>query len=378
MSQTTAQLVSGTSAQTPTFGDTTVASINGGPLAGFRNRIINGDMRIDQRNAGAPTAISNATISYVVDRFFAYEDTSAVLSGQQGSSGPDASFKNVSVSVTTANSATTAQAAQLQHRIEGQNVADFLYGTASALTSILSFWVQSSVTGTYCVSLRNSAQNRSYVAEYTISAANTWEKKTITVPGDTTGTWLVDNGVGITVTWDLGSGSDFNGTSATWAGANRTRTTNQVNWINNASALFRLTGVQLEAGTVATPFERRSYAQELVLCQRYFEQSYADGVAPGTVTSTGQIIGATFGDGGGIHAANLNFLVQKRAIPTVTIYNPNAGTSGVVLVYAGSFTGAAAATILQSSTQRCNVQSNTYSANAGSARVYHYTASIEL
>lgn len=261
-------------AVTGTAGSFSNLSVNGNPLptAGSlsnRNKIINGAMVIDQRNAGAAVSVPDGTGTYIVDRFFVFENTAASLAAQQGP-GPNAGFKNMTASVVTAGSATAAQLAQMQHRIEGQNVADLLFGTADAKTVTLSFWVQASLTGTYCVSLRNGAFARSYVAEYTVSAADTWEYKTITVPGDTAGTWLTTNGIGITLTWDLGSGTDFNGTNNAWSAANSTRTTNQVNFINTAAGNFRLSGVQLEVGDTATPFEHRSYGQELALCQRYY------------------------------------------------------------------------------------------------------------
>jgi len=269
------------------------AAINDGPIGGTRNRIINGDMRIDQRGVGTGgVAVPNATATYPVDRFYVYEDTAAVLSCANGT-GPDNSLRNASVAVTTSGSATSGQLAVFRYRIEGLNVNDFLYGTADALDSVLSFWVQSSVPGTYCVAFSNNAQNRSYVVEYTISVANTWEEKIILIPGDVSGTWLTDTNIGIQVTWDLGSGSGFNGTSATWQATSKTRTTNQTNWINNALATFRLSGVQLELGTVATPFERRSFGQELTLCQRYYQLfgDYGFVVANGSNTGNVQFSG---------------------------------------------------------------------------------------
>ena len=271
------------------------ASYDSGNIFGMKNRIINGDMRIDQRNAGAAVNVSNATAVYPVDRFFVYEDTSAATLVVQQAGGPDNSTKSFVITNGTGASATAAQVAQIQHRIEGLNVGDLLLGTASASAITLSFWVRSSVTGTYCVSFRNSAQNRSYVAEYTISAANTFERKTVTLTGDTTGTWLVDNGTGLNVTWDLGSGSNFNATAGSWGGANSTRTTNQANWINTSSASFFLGGVQLEKGSAATSFDYRPYGTELMLCQRYYYTTGGSNVyqvfATGQAYSTGQVTG---------------------------------------------------------------------------------------
>jgi len=250
-----------------------IGAINDGPISGARNRIINGDMRIDQRNAGTSVTVADATATFGVDRFRFTESTSASsCTVQQVSDAPTGFTNSLKITVGTGGSASAAQVAQLTHPIEGYNWADLLYGSSSAKFFTIQFWVKSSLTGTYCFSIFNSAGNRSYVAEYTIIAANTWEYKTITVAGDTTGTWLTTNGVGAFINWDFGGGSNFNVTANTWGTTSyASRTTNQVNWISNSGATFYLTGVQLESGTVATPFERRSYGQELALCERYYQ-----------------------------------------------------------------------------------------------------------
>jgi hypothetical protein len=257
----------------------TVGGVNyptSGPLSN-RNKIINGAMVIDQRNAGATVTASAAGSYFAVDRTLFFKDSSATFSLQRVSVVAPPNFPNsLGIEVLTAASSTAAQSVVFQHNIEGLNTADLGFGTASAQAVTLSFWVRSSVTGTYCASFRNVAFNRSYVVEYSIAAANTWEFKTITIAGDTAGTWATDTSTGLRVSFDLGSGSDGNATAGAWTASAATRTTNQVNWANTAGATFYITGVQLEAGTVATPFEHRSFGQELALCQRYFTNWVGD------------------------------------------------------------------------------------------------------
>ena len=245
-----------------------LSSVNGGPIAGTRNRIINGDMRIDQRNAGASLSVANTGL-YSVDRWRVSNSVSTVTV-QQSSSVVPTDFKN-SLGLTVSTTDSTGSHAVVQF-VEGFNFSDFNWGSANAKTVTLSFWVRSSLVGTYGVGFQNSAQNRSYVATYTINAANTWEYKTITVTGDTTGTWIGSaNGIGLSLEFDLGSASSYNQAAGSWGtGANARRTSGCVNWANTSGATFYLTGVQLEPGTVATPFERRSYGAELALCQRYY------------------------------------------------------------------------------------------------------------
>jgi hypothetical protein len=246
-----------------------LSSINGGPLAGTRNRIINGDMRIDQRNAGAAVTTDGA---FPVDRFLTPFSTDGAFSCQQDSSVPAGFNNSIKWTATTADASLGAtQYALIRQKIEGFNVADLGFGSASAKTVTLSFWVRSSLTGSFGGSITNSAQNRCYPFSYTIFAANTWEQKSITIPGDTTGTWLTTNGIGLDVFWGLGVGSTYSGTASAWtSSSNIYSVTGSVSVIGTLNATFYITGVQLEPGTVATPFERRSFGQELALCQRYY------------------------------------------------------------------------------------------------------------
>ena len=246
-----------------------LSSVNGGPIAGTRNHIINGDMRIDQRNAGA----SGTASAYTVDRWQYYATQSSKGTWQQnaGSVTPPAGFTNyLGFTSSSAYTVTASDVFQIAQYIEGFNVADLGWGTASARTVTLSFLVRSSLTGTFGGALVNSATNRSYPFSYSISSANTWEQKSITIAGDTTGTWLTNNGNGVQVNFALGVGSTYSGTSGSWAGTLYLSATGATSVVGTNGATFYITGVQLEPGSTATPFERRSFGQELSLCQRYF------------------------------------------------------------------------------------------------------------
>jgi hypothetical protein len=238
---------------------------------GFRNRLINGGMVIDQRNAGASVAITTSS-NYTVDRWrgIASQDGKYTVQQNSGSITPPAGFSNYLGAVSLSSfSGNNTDVFCLNQGIEGFNVADLGWGAAGAQSITLSFWVRSSLTGTFGGALRNAAAARSYPFAYTITAANTWEFKTIPIAGDTTGTWLTNNGVGIGVNFGLGVGSTLSGTAGAWASASLLSATGATSVIATNGATFYITGVQLEAGTVASPFERRDYGRELMMCQRY-------------------------------------------------------------------------------------------------------------
>jgi hypothetical protein len=238
-----------------------------------RNRIINGDMRIDQRNAGAAVTINSSAYTYPVDRFAGFgESTDGVFTLQQSSTAPTGFTNSLLATVTTADASIGAsQRYFVRQGIEGYNIADLGYGTAAAATVTLSFYVRSSLTGTFGGSFMNDAFNRAYPFTYTISTANTWEQKSVTIAGDTSGTWLTTNGGGIYVIFSIGAGSSRVGTAGAWQtpASPLFGATGQTNIIATNGATWAITGVQLEAGSVATPFEHRQYGQELALCQRY-------------------------------------------------------------------------------------------------------------
>jgi len=295
----------------------------------LRNRIINGDMRIDQRNEGASVSVSSDGVSFFgVDRTFATKSTTGVFSVQRSTTAPNNFSYSLKATVTTADAAVAAgdYAAIIQY-IEGYNVADLAFGTANAQTVTLSFWVQSSLTGTYAVSICNATGARTYVATYTVNSANTWEYKTVTIAGDTTGTWATDNTTGLAVRFGLMAGSTFQQTAGSWGTTNALGTSATVNWMGTLSNTFYVSGVQLEVGSTATAFERRPYAQEAYLCQRYYQKSYED-VVPATATTNGYVAcccAAPSGFGGGF-----SFPVAMRASPTFSYWDSagNASRSG--------------------------------------------------
>jgi hypothetical protein len=242
-------------------------------LQGFRNRIINGDMRIAQRGTAAVTTNG----AYPVDRFQAGNNTDGAFAAQQDASAPAGFVNSVKFTTTTADATlTTTQSLQFQQKIEGTNFADLGWGTAAAQTVTLSFWVRSSLTGTFGGAVANDAVDRSYVFAYSISAADTWEYKTVTIPGDTTGTWLKNTETALRLYFGLGQGPDRQGTAGVWAGSFLQSVTGAVSVIGTLNATWFITGVQLEAGSVATPFERRPFGTELALCMRYFYKIDAD------------------------------------------------------------------------------------------------------
>jgi len=261
----------------------------------FRNRIINGDMRIDQRNAGSSVTPST-TNTYVLDRWICGLTQASKFSVQQnaGSVTPPTGFTNYSgITSTSAYSVVSGDIFYYEQRIEAFNMADLAFGTAAAASVTLSFWVRSSLTGTFGGALRNHSNNRSYPFTYTISSANTWEQKAITIIGDTSGTWTApsSNLAGLRVTFGLGSGSTYAGTAGAWATGEFYSATGAVSVVGTNGATFYITGVQLEAGSVATPFERRPFGTELQLCQRYFQ--LINGFSGLGVSSTSVIVGVS-------------------------------------------------------------------------------------
>jgi hypothetical protein len=300
-----------------TTGNLQGASINGGPLAGFRNRIINGDFAIGQRGL---TFAALATGAYFLDRWSWLRSGAMVCTLSQSGDVPNTNFQfSCKADVTTADTSIgTTDRAAILHRIEGFNVRDLIGNTFT-----ISFWVKSPKTGTHCVALRNSIADRSYIATYTVSVANTWEFKTITITGGliTAGTWNWGGGIGLELAFTLAAGTTYQTTAGAWQTGNFFGTSAQVNTMDNTLNDFFLAGVQLEAGPVATPFEQRPIGLELGLCQRYYEP----------ITPINTIFYA--------QTSNVLFTfikyITKRNVPTITFANT---TSNVAIYGLGSST----------------------------------------
>ena len=311
----------------------------------MKNRIINGAMVIDQRNAGAlvnPMADS----TYYLDRWRASSSQTSKLSiGQNaGSVTPPVGFVNyMGFTSLSAYSITSGDIFGIAQNIEGYNVADLGWGTANAKTVTLSFQVYSSLTGTFGGSLRNSASSRSYPFSYTVSSANTWTPVSITIAGDTSGTWLTTNGIGIILFLSLGSGSTYSGTAGSWSGSTYTSATGATSVVGTNGATFYITGVQLEVGSSATGFEYVNYQTSLANCQRYYWK-ISGGVDSASAVYAG--VGSGVSNGGTTARIAFPMNTQMRTSPTISfggtiyVYDPGVATvSSISTIYGGRQTG---------------------------------------
>ena len=273
-----------------------------------KNKIINGNMMIDQRNSGA-SIDTGQYYNYTVDRWVAFNNVGTgkyTIQQNAGSVAPPENFSSY-VGATSSSAYTSlgsTDSFNLYQRIEGLNTSDLDFGKSTAKSITLSFYVRSSLTGTFGGVIASNNRTRTYPFTYAISSANTWEKKTITIAGDTSGTWLTTNGIGVELIFQLGSGSGVLGTAGQWASANVTGVTGATNLVSTNGATWYLTGVQLEAGSSATEFEHRPYTTELQLCQRYFEKL------------NGIVYGSYIGSFGASYATWF-FSTEKRTAPTM-------------------------------------------------------------
>jgi len=277
------------------------------PYVGMKNLIINGNMAIDQRNAGASVTPANG--AYLLDRYQVIRSQASKFSVQQVTDAPVGFTNSMRITSLSAYSVVASDIFHVMQKIEGFNVYDLAWGTANAQSVTVSFWAKSSLTGTFGGSLVNSAEDRSYPFTYTISSANTWEYKTVTVAGDTTGTWLTNNGIGIRCHFTIGMGSNYTATAGAWTAGAKFAPTGATSVVGTSGATLYITGVQLEAGTTATDFENLQYTTQLQLCQRYYHQGMYACMSSSATTLI----------------YNLQFPVTMRTTPTETHRYPETG-----------------------------------------------------
>jgi hypothetical protein len=286
----------------------------------WRNRIINGAMVIDQRNAGA--SITPVNDQYSLDRWSFPLSQASKLTVQQnaGAVTPPVGFGNyLGITSSSSYSVLSGDYLLLQHSIEGFNTSDFAFGTANAATVTLSFWVRSSLTGTFGGALNNAAGSRSYPFSYTISTANTFEYKSVTIAGDTSGTWVgATNGTGLILRFGLGVGTTYSGTAGAWQAGSKFSATGATSVVGTNGATLYITGVQLEKGSTATSFDYRPYGTELQLCQRYFE-IMENASMQGSADSATLFIGV------------YRFLIEKRSAPTLTLLTSTPAISEITI-----------------------------------------------
>lgn len=307
---------SGAGAQLASYG------VNG---IGFKNRIINGTMMIDQRNSGA--SVTPTDTAYTLDRWRFHLSQTAKLTTQQnaGSATPPVGFVNyLGITSSSAYSVLSGDYFVLEQAVEGFNVADLGWGTVNAQSVTISFWVKSSMTGTFGGSVRNATNDRCYPFSYTVSSTG-WEQKTVTISGDTSGTWVTTNGQGMKLSFGLGVGSTYSGTAGSWSSTYYFSATGATSVVGTNGATFYITGVQLEKGSTATSFDYRPYGTELALCQRYFNKTYSQNTAQPSTDTAGLICWTASATAMYI---NHRFPVSMRTAPSATFYSvANAGNN---------------------------------------------------
>ena len=356
-----------------TFDD---GSTIGSGWTGFKNRIINGNFQIDQRNRGA----ANTTSNFVLDRWLTVYGGAGTISTQRSTDAPAGYANSMLMTVATNDSSlASSDRYMIQQAIEGYNVADFNLGTINAATFTLSFWVKSSVTGTYSIAITNGLNAvtlRAYSAEYTISQANTWEKKTITVAGDTSSVGLSDwsrtNATGLNIRFGLALGSSHYQSTGTWQSNNVSGSPNQVNWMATNGNTFQLAGVQLEKGSNASSFEFRPYTTELQLCYRYYWSAITE-----NVSSTNNYRAAVVtGLANGKFEAHMNLPVTMRTTPALYTANILANANAQLnWVGPGSTTLATSDGIVYHSDTTAGIYGNHTSAFASAAGAVNFQLS---
>lgn len=362
---------------------TTSDGISSSGVYGFKNRLINGACVIDQRNAGASTNNAGGTTTYALDRWSYYGTSSSKFSIQQSTTAPAGFSNSILITSLAATTIGTNDEYWLNQKVEGFNSADLSWGTADAKTVTLSFWVRSSLTGTFGGSFINSAFNYYYAFSYTISSANTWTQVSITVAGPTAGTWIGStNGVGLSVVFGLSAGSTYGGaTPNVWTSASyKVLPTSAVNILATNAATWYVTGVQLEVGSTATSFDYRPYSAELAMCQRYYQ----------TYSRYEEWVSANV-NGSNSATAPVMFIQQMRTSPTITLAPAGNSTGNIAfLTAAGGFPAVIGShTVLSITPNGFRISAGSYTASGWAAGVAVaiyaatnpvtvYTASAEL
>jgi hypothetical protein len=307
-------------------GNTDLLTLSNGAVSGVnfgrRNLIINGAMQVAQRG----TSVSGITGGgyYTCDRWDWYSNCEETITQSQSTDAPDGFSNSLKVEVTTAETTVTSiENARIQYGIEGQDLQHLAYGTSAAKSITISFWVKSSVTGDYSCSIQHIDVSQYYSDVYTINSANTWEYKTITVPGYTSTAIANDNTEGMRINFGLTSGTDHtSGSTQTWGGSTSRHAGLDVDVVSTLNATWQITGVQLEVGSVATPFEHRSYGEELTLCQRYFERMTNETTTQGTYHSR-KLFGMCYAESTSQGRGALRY-ATKRSEPTISYNAVNA------------------------------------------------------
>ena len=319
-------------------------------IGGRRNMIINGAMQVAQRGTSGTSA--NSTSYYTVDRFNFRGEPTGVYTIEQSTDAPS-NFKNsTKITVTTPDTSIgSGERYWMASYLEGNSISHLNFGSSNAETVTLSFYVKSSLTGTFSGGLVNSAFNRAYAFTYIISSANTWERKTITIEGDTSGTWLTTNEIGIAVVWDLGAATNRQQSAGAWTASGSVAATGASQVIATDNATWQITGVQLEVGEQATPFEHRSFGEELDLCYRYYVKYHAGGsgtfsrIALGFMRTTTNL------------RALFTFPREMRSTPSLD--DDNAGNYHVEDASGNSDVDATVASISQGGFQTCLINFTT-------------------
>ena len=357
--------------------------------AGRRNLLINGDQRIDQRNGGSSLTLNDWS-GYATDRMrFGARPSTGTATIQQVADAPEGFYHSAKISRLT-GSAGASNYYNLLTKIEGNDIAHSGIGTDSAQDITISFWVKSNLTGTWSVGLQNEVgggDRRSYNTEYTINSASVWEYKTVTIPLLQSGVWYYDNRAGLQLQFDLGSGSSYTNTALNqWQSANIIASANAVRFFETTGATWQITGVQLELGKVATPFEHRSYGEELALCQRYFCTGFPVGA---TIADGQSVVGTNDGINGWVAFGNnvarspyIHYPVNMRASPSVTLYSVGGMASGKWGIFDGSAWQAVGTTAINTTNKHFNVRENSSAFTMGIGKAYllkgQWTASSEL